>query len=321
MKENFYPEKEETRKKYFEVNPKTRGYGCLLPALAGIGMITVAFFAMIFLLLLVALLSPAKELPINSPKIAVVHIKGEIGLSSGVEAEDIVRLLKRVDEDALVKAVVLRIDSPGGAAAASQEIADGVKKMKKPVVASVGNIAASGAYWIASACDRIVGNASSSVGSIGVIITIPTFAELFKKLGIKYVVVYKGKYKDMGNPARDLTPEEKQLLEKQANIIYRQFIRDIAENRHMPLEKVEQLATGEVFSGEEALQLGLIDRIGGFYDAVNEAKRLAGIKGKAEVVDYDLVLPSYLRFLQRYLSDNTLRLFLPDLIEKIPVAR
>lgn len=319
--EEIRDQNQQPKKQYFDVSRRSGPQGCLLPALAGIGAITVAAFVMLALMILAALFATPREVVVKGSTIAVVHINGEIGFSTGVDSEKIVRLLKKAEEDSSVKAIVLRIDSPGGAAAASQEIAQTVRQLKKPVVASVGNSAASGAYWIASACDRVVCNAASSVGSIGVIIAIPNFAGLFEKLGIKYVVIYKGKYKDLGNPARELTPEERQLLEKHAEIIYRQFIREVAKNRKMPEAKVEQLATGEVFAGEEALKIGLIDRIGGFYEAVDEAKSLAGIKGKAQIVDYDSVLPYYLRFLEKYFSGSSFLLSPSGSDEKIPVAR
>lgn len=321
MEENRDQNQQPQKKQYFNVSQKSTAQGCLLPALAGIGALTVASFVLSVLIILAALFAAPKDVAVKGSAIAVIHINGEIGFSTGVDSEKTVRLLKKADEDSSVKAVILRIDSPGGAAAASQEIARAVRQMKKPVVASVGNTAASGAYWIASACDRVVCNAASSVGSIGVIIAVPNFAGLFEKLGIKYVVIYKGKYKDLGNPARDLTPEEKQLLEKQAEIIYRQFIREVAKNRNMPETKVEQLATGEVFAGEEALKLGLVDSLGGFFEAVDEAKRLAGIKGKAQIIDYDLVLPYYLRFLEQYFSGRNFLLSPSGSNDKIPVAR
>lgn len=294
--------------------------GCLITGLAAIGAFTLVGFlvsVIFFFSLISAIKSPAGFTAAGrGDQIAVIHITGEIGSSSGVDAEETVRLLKQAEEDEAVKAVVLRIDSPGGAAAASQEIADYVSRMKKPVVTSVGNSAASGAYWIASACDRIVCNPASSIGSIGVIISVPNLSGLFEKVGIKYVVVYKGKYKDLGNPARELREDEKALLEKHAEKIYRQFIRSVANNRKIEEEKVEELATGEVFTGEDAIALKLADRLGTFEDAIDEAKKIAKIKGKPEVIDYDHMLP-YFEQLLRFFSSGKVNLVIGNNYQEV----
>lgn len=253
-------------------------------------------------------------------KVAVVHINGEIGggTASGVDPEYVVRLLRKAEKDPLVRAVVLRINSPGGTAASSQEIASEIKKMSKPVVASIGDTGASGAYWIASACDKIVCNPASSLGSIGVIITIPSFEELFKKLGIKYVVISKGKFKDLGNPARELTDEEKKLLEQHAEKVYQQFIEAVSENRSIPRSTVERLATGEVFLGEDAVELGLADETGNFNDAVELAADLAGIEGEPEVEDLDLEVFNVFNLLRYFLSAELEKLFSTSIV---PVVR
>lgn len=253
-------------------------------------------------------------------KVAVIHISGEIGAgaTSGVDSEYVVRLLRKAEKDPLIRAVVLRINSPGGTAASSQEIASEISKMSKPVVASIGDTGASGAYWIASACDRIVCNPSSSLGSIGVIITIPSFEELFEKLGIRYVVISKGKFKDLGNPARELTDEERKLLEQHAEKVYQQFIDAVAENRGIPRSTVERLATGEVFLGEDAVELGLADEIGNFNDAVELAADLANIEGEPEIEDLDLEVFSILNLLRYFMGTELEKLFSTS---AVPVVR
>lgn len=321
--ENSVPDSEVSQKpkrNYFRKENTSTKTGCLTGCLSAVGAVTLLFFLLIIILILGAIFGGKETKIVSKNTIAVIHIEGEIGSDTGVRAEEIVRLLNQAEEDKSVKSVVLRIDSPGGYAAASQEIADAVKRFKKPVVASVGNSAASGAYWIASACDLIVCNPSSSLGSIGVIITVPTFGELLKKLGIKYVVIYKGKYKDLGNPARDLTPEEKKLLEKHADQIYSQFIEAVALNRKLDVEKVKNLATGEVFTGVDAVNLGLADKLGGFNEAVSEAKRLAKIKGKPEVTDYDFVLPGVFKYLERFVGSGGARNLLLQKYQ-VPVAK
>ncbi|MBE3113670.1 MAG: signal peptide peptidase SppA [Actinobacteria bacterium] len=218
-----------------------------------------------------------------------------------VTPEEIIGQLDEADKNPNVKAILLRVNSPGGSPAASQEIYEEIKKMEKPVVVSVSDTCASGAYYVASAADRIIANRSSSVGSIGVIMQIPNYEDLYEKLGLKYTTIKQGKYKDIGSPDRPLTKEEMKLLEAQLKEIYRQFISDVAEARSMDVSEVEELATGWVFLGTEALELGLIDDIGNYKDAINIAAELGGIKGEPIVIRQkisyslmDLILGYYL---------------------------
>ncbi len=221
--------------------------------------------------------------------IALIRIEGTISADrSGrsVNPEDIIEQLRKADKDASVKAILLRINSSGGTAAASQEIYREVKRVKKPVVVSVADVGASGAYWVACGADRIVASPASNVGSIGVILIIPNLKELFEKVGIEYVVVSKGKYKDLGNPARRLTEEERKILDAQAKIVYEQFIDAVAENRKLSESEVKELATGLAFLGTEAKEKGLVDELGNFRDAVKMAARLGKIKGEPEIIEY-----------------------------------
>jgi len=205
-----------------------------------------------------------------------------------VTPEKIISQLDEAEKNPNVKAILIRVNSPGGSAAASQEIYEELKKVEKPVVVSVSEVCASGAYYVASAADRIIANRSSSVGSIGVIMQIPNFEDLYEKLGIKYTTIKQGKFKDVGSPDRPITEEEIRLLEAQLKEIYRQFITDVAEARNMDAGEVEELATGWVFLGTEALELGLIDGIGNYKDAINIAAELGGIKGEPNVIRQEL---------------------------------
>ncbi len=205
-----------------------------------------------------------------------------------VTPEKIISQLDEARKNPNVKAILIRVNSPGGSAAASQEIYEELKKVEKPVVVSVSEVCASGAYYVASAADRIIANRSSSVGSIGVIMQIPNFEDLYEKLGIKYTTIKQGKFKDVGSPDRPITEEEIRLLEAQLKEIYGQFIADVAEARNMDAGEVEELATGWVFLGTEALELGLIDGIGNYKDAINIAAELGGIKGEPNVIRQEL---------------------------------
>ncbi len=222
-------------------------------------------------------------------RVALIRIEGTISADrnqGGVNPETIIDQLKQAEEDDGVKAILLRINSPGGTAAASQEIYQELRRAEKPVVASIGDIGASGAYWIACGADEIMASPASDVGSIGVIMAIPNLAELFKKVGIKYIVISKGKYKDLGNPARPLTEEERKILSEQAAVVYEQFIEAVAESRKLSREEVEKLATGLAFLGEDAKELGLVDELGNFRDAVRLAGEKGKIEGEPELVEY-----------------------------------
>ncbi len=234
--------------------------------------------------------------PIGKKGVAVIHVSGLIAsspaggiLSTAVTAtpESLIKQLRRADSDSRVAAVVLRIDSPGGSAAASQEIFEEVKRMKKPVVVSAADIDASGAYYISCGADEIMANRASEVGSIGVILSIPNLQELYDKVGVKYVTIKQGKYKDIGSDSRPMTDEEKQLLEKETQEIYEQFIADVASSRNIPVAKVREMATGMVWNGSKAKEMGLIDSLGNYQDAVARAGKLGKIAGEPPIIQFD----------------------------------
>jgi protease IV len=205
--------------------------------------------------------------------IAVIPVKGEIGAS-----DDLVKQIRKADRDDSVKGIILEIDSPGGSVLPSKEIADSVKAAKKPTVAWIRSTGASGAYWIASAADKIVADETSVTGSIGVIGSYLDYQGLFQKYGINYDQFVSGPYKDTGTPYRTPRPDEQQYFQQKINALKDMFVDAVAENRNMSREKVARLATGEIFLGNEALSAGLIDVLGGRQEAQNTMQQLAGLK-------------------------------------------
>lgn len=226
-------------------------------------------------------------------RVGLIEINGIISSSGegslfewGTSAERVVEELNQARRDKGIKAIVIRISSPGGTPAGAQEIYREIIRTKeeKPVVASIGDTGASGAYYIASAADFIFASPDSNVGSIGVILEIPNLEELYDKMGIGYTVITKGKYKDIGSPLRQPTPEETQILDAQMQATYDNFIADVAAGRKMKESKVRELATGLTWPGEEAKKLGLVDSIGNLRDAARKAGRMGGIEGEVELV-------------------------------------
>jgi len=217
-------------------------------------------------------------------KIGVVPIEGVIS-----DSKEVIEQLDEFGKDGSVAAVVLRIDSPGGGVAASQEIYDAVLELKKTkkVVVSMGSIAASGGLLVACAADKIVANPGTITGSISAIMQFANFEELMKKIGMKSSVIKSGEYKDIGSPLREMTPQEKNIIQDLVDDIFDQFIDVIVKERKLTREQVLAIADGRVFSGRKAKELGLVDELGDMASAVKLAGHLAGKKGK-----YDLVYPS-----------------------------
>ncbi|MGQ9698894.1 MAG: signal peptide peptidase SppA, partial [Armatimonadota bacterium] len=223
----------------------------------------------------------------GGPCIGVVRVTGFItaggggALIGGTSSESVIKQLRSAARDDSVKVVLLRINSPGGSAAASQEVYHEVRRLRtetrKKVIASMGDVAASGAYYIASAADRIVANGSSLTGSIGVVMELPEVEGLLKRYGINLNVVKSGPYKDIGNPARKLTDSERQLLSGIIADVYGQFVDAVAQGRRMPRDKVLKIADGRVFTGRQALALGLVDHLGNWQDAVALAAKEGGL--------------------------------------------
>ncbi|MBW1840211.1 MAG: signal peptide peptidase SppA [Deltaproteobacteria bacterium] len=214
-------------------------------------------------------------------KIGIIEITGVIS-----DSKNTIQELKTFREDESIKAIILRIDSPGGSVGPAQEIFREITKTvkTKKVVASMGTVAASGGYYIAAAANGIVANPGTITGSIGVIVGFSNYQELLKKIGLVPVVVKSGEYKDIGSPVREMTANDKKILQNLVNQIQDQFVTAVSEGRKMNRAEVESLADGRIFSGEEAKSLGLVDRLGNLDDAIEWAGRMGGIKGKISTV-------------------------------------
>jgi protease IV len=222
-------------------------------------------------------------------KVAVVEVEGVIGteVSRSLDTDGIVRTLGEYRDDPAIRAVVLRINSPGGVVAPTQEIATAVRRLreaKKPVVASLGSVAASGGYYVAVAADRIYASPGTLTGSIGVVMQLANVEGLLKKVGVEYVVVKAGAYKDVGNFARPMTPEERRILQSLLDDVYDQFIGAVAEGRGLDPQAVRGFAEGRIYSGRQAQGLKMVDELGGLEDAVKAAAKMAGLPGKPKVV-------------------------------------
>lgn len=231
--------------------------------------------------------------------VAVIRVDGVIAgtgdyYSGYITPEFFLDKLQQAEDDDRVKAILLRVDSPGGTVAASEELAEYVRTCSKPVVVSIGDIGASGAYMLASQADEIWAMPGSSVGSIGVIIEIPNVAGLLDKLGVEFQVITAGKYKDAGSPYRELTKQERALIKGEIDDAYKQFIDIVAKGRGMSVAEVTKLATGWAWSGERARELGLIDEIGTYQQALDATADIGGIKGDYDVVTYEDELGSLL---------------------------
>jgi protease-4 len=251
--------------------------GCIVLLVGTLATVTLAF-----LVVNLSLENEGLALGPLGKRVGLVEIVGDIESS-----ESVVDQLEHMRLDSSVRAVVLRLDSPGGGVAASQEIYEAVRKVRdegKPVIASMGGVAASGAYYIACAADSIVSNPGTLTGSIGVIMSFPNTEELFKKVGVRFEVVKTGKFKDIGSLSRAMTPEEKALLQGVLSNVYQQFVTAIADGRDMEKSDILPYADGRIFSGDQARDLGFVDRLGDLNDAIQLAGTMAGIKGRPVVV-------------------------------------
>lgn len=205
-----------------------------------------------------------------------------------ITPKNVRQLLQKAKEDEKVKGVILQINSPGGSAVASDEIWEEIKNFPKPTVVLLGDTAASGGYFIASAGDKIVANPSTLTGSIGVIAEVYNLSDLYKKLGIRVETYKKGKFKDILSEARERTEEEKKMLDRILSDAYDAFLEKVAEGRGIGKEEVEKLAEGKIYSGREAYNLGLVDFLGNLQEAIEVAKNLAGVR-EAKVFEYSKV--------------------------------
>ncbi|MBL0226681.1 MAG: signal peptide peptidase SppA [Geobacteraceae bacterium] len=228
-----------------------------------------------------ALLGAGERQFVEKPGIGLVEVKGMI-----LDSRETVRQLRHFLKKDDIKAVVLRVDSPGGVVAPSQEIYDEVRKFaaKKKIVVSMGSLAASGGYYISAPATLIYANPGTITASIGVIIKLSNIEALMDKIGIKSTVVKTGKFKDSGSPVRELTEEDRAMFQSVIDSTHNQFVKAVASGRKLSEDEVRRIADGRVLSGEQALALKLVDRLGTLQDAIEEAGRLAGIKGEPEVI-------------------------------------
>ena len=230
---------------------------------------------------LVYVFSKDKGSVFNKDSIALVEVNGMI-----IDSGEIIQQLEYVKDNKNIKAVVLRIDSPGGVVGPTQEIHNEIIKLKKikPVIVSMGSVAASGGYYIAAPANIIFANPGTITGSIGVLMKLANFQTLFDKVGIKSTVLKSGEFKDTGSPFRPLTTQDQKILQGIIESMYGQFISAVADGRKIPLGKVREFADGRIFTGEQAKQIKLVDKLGNLQDAIDEAASITGIKHKPKII-------------------------------------
>lgn len=239
-------------------------------------------------------------------RIALIRVEGVI-----LDSQTTIEELKRFSENPSVKAIVIRIDSPGGGVVPSQEIYDAVKRVRsksnKAVIASMGSVAASGGYYIAAATDRIVANPGTLTGSIGVIMETANVEGLLQKIGVEGVVIKSGKYKDVGSPLRKMRADERGLLQAVMDDVHKQFIEAVAEGRSLELPATQALADGRIFTGRQAKEAKLVDELGDLEDAIQLAAEVVGIEGEPKVIE------PRRRFSLREILDSKLSMLFPKL--------
>jgi len=278
------------------------------PVLLGLVVVAVLVVGFIALVLMFSRFVARKPSFVLTDKVAVIELTGVI-----TDSQRVIDQLIRYREDGGVKAIVLRIDSPGGSVGPSQEIYREVMKTKnaKTVVASLGGVAASGGYYVASAADAIVANPGTLTGSIGVIMQFSNVEGLMKLIGLKTYTFKSGKHKDLGSPFREPSSDDEKILMGVIENVHDQFVRAVAQGRDMEVPRVREVADGRVLSGQQAMELGLVDRMGNFQDAIDLAAEMGGIDGKPHVI--------YPRK-RRNITDLLFEKVIATLVEKIRVS-
>ena len=251
------------------------------PVLFGLLLLSLIGVAFFFLVYGMSSVKGDKATFIAKDRIGVVPLKGVI-----LDSRPVNDALEKFSKDDSIKAIILRIDTPGGGVGPSQEIFDKVRSVrkKKTVVASMGSMATSGGYYVACAAEKIVANPGSLTGSIGVIMHFTNVEDLFKKVGLRASVIKSGKYKDAGSPFRDMTKEERELLQALIDDVHEQFVDAVSGSRTLDKEKVKEIADGRVFTGRQAVGLKLVDELGDLDHAAEVAATLAQLDGKPELV-------------------------------------
>ena len=246
------------------------------------GTILFVILSLIGVFVLLMFVSPSDDFVTSQDKVACVEIYGPI-----MNAGNTVKQIKKYRKDKSVDAVVIRLETPGGSAAASYEIYEEIRKTReagKVVVASMGNVAASGGYYIACGAQKIFANPGTMTGSIGVIMSFMNFMELADKLGLSAVTIKSGKFKDTGNPFRKTNPQELKLLQEMTDDIHEQFIDIVHKSRKIDKKDLIKIADGRIFTGRQAKQFNLIDELGTYEDAISSAIKLAGISENAKII-------------------------------------
>jgi protease-4 len=241
------------------------------------GFLLAAFF--LFMVMIIS--SASGDLSSLGSGLGVVEVKGPIA-----DSREFVDQMQAFEENPNIKGIIVRVDSPGGAVAPSQEMFRAVQRARghKKVVISMGNVAASGGYYIACAGDRVFANPGTVTGSIGVITQLTNLNQLADLARVDVVTIKSGRFKDMGNPFREFGQEDRDVFQSMVLNIYEQFIRDVAAGRKMDLEKVRQIADGRVYTGEQARDLGLVDELGGLHEAAAWLGKEAGIEGRPALI-------------------------------------
>ncbi len=253
--------------------------GCIWGWLIGVLALLVIF--LVTIVAIESLLGQRLSFPTYGARVGLVRVEGGI-----YDSRQVIRDLESMVEDPGIQAIVLRVDSPGGGAAASQEIFEYIRRVQEqgvPLVVSMGSVAASGAYYIACTADTIFANPGTLTGSIGVVMSFTNLEELFGKIGLDFEVIKSGRFKDTGSWSRQMTDAERALLQETIDDIHAQFVEAVAEGRGMEYDAVAALADGRIFSGRQALEAGLVDRLGTLEDAVEVAARMGGIEGEPRV--------------------------------------
>ena len=263
------------------------------------------FAAGLGVLILINLFFPDLDLSTDD-RIGLIRVEGVI-----LDSQTTIGELKRFSENPSVKAIVIRIDSPGGGVVPSQEIHDAVKRVRstnnKAVIASMGSVAASGGYYIAAATDRIVANPGTLTGSIGVIMETANVEGLLQKIGVEGIVIKSGKYKDVGSPLRKMSADERGLLQAVMDDVHKQFIEAVAEGRSLELRAAQALADGRIFTGRQAKDAKLVDELGDLEAAIQLAAEVVGIEGEPKVIE------PRRRFSLRDILDSKLSMMFPKL--------
>jgi len=240
---------------------------------------------------------------ITGPRVALVEVKDVI-----MTSEDIVRQLKKYDKNKNVKAIVVRVESPGGSVAPSQEIYEAMRNIReagKPIVVSMGDMAASGGYYISIGGTKIFSNPGTLTGSIGVILQYPNYMGLMDKVGVQYNTVKSGKMKDVGSPFRKSTDEETKYLQDLIDNTYNQFVGAVSHERGIPMDELKEIADGRVLTGWQAYEYGLVDTIGSYDDAIKYAAMLGGIEGEPKTVK-EKKKQTFVELLNSQIADNPL---------------